>query len=275
MYILIPLSDHIVPTENRIRCGDEKPVQTIEVLKISEMPSMPDSRIDGFRSNQPAKRKKNHKNGHCTEEQNSHGGKEEVSVNTILSKDNKQNKHNTSNIALDERHYVNTNNAKYYNGDQHLDVGVSYDNNSTPGSSSPVEVIQLLNKRLNITSNLPNIKRQLPKTSGVCTQSSSTSGPSRVAVSSQTEKVSNSGFISVTSIHKHSQKPFLPTVSSVAVTTSAQVTTTYSDPRMEIRNIAPPEVRQSHWEEETGECFMLFLTSCNIIDQCKHQPRSN
>lgn len=219
--------------------GDEKPVTSIEVLKISEMPTMPDNRSDVFR-NQNVKRKKNHKKTSSTE-----FNSEDI-IQCVLSNEN-------SSVPSNERPYdVST---KHFNGDQHLNIDVSNGNNATSGSSSPVEVIQLLNQRLNINNSVPNINRQLPKTSGVCTQGSSTSGPSRVAVSSQTEKISNGDFISVNSSQKHWQKPFLPVVSSVAITTCAQVTTTYSDPRMEIRNIAPPEVRQNHWEEDTGSNY--------------------
>lgn len=251
--------DHILPTENRVR--DEKSSSVIEVLKISEMPSLPDNRAEMLHSEPTSftgiKNQQSKKNAMSSTRESSVKNNSEFPT-AMLQNHNNTNKKIPNNTRVSEPMQTT---HSLFNGDATLEINVNTDDGamlSTSGSSSPVEVMQFINERLDITTNISNMKRKLPKTSGVCTQSSSTSGPSRVAVSSQTEKtLSTSNIIAVQSDYKGINQKSFPTVSSVAVTTSAQVTTTFSDPRMEIRNIAPPEVRRSnndsHWDEETGK----------------------
>ena len=80
-----------------------------------------------------------------------------------------------------------------------------------------------------------DINRQRPKTSGVCTQSTSTLGPSRSAVSCQTDKKNANTFVATPSKLPSS----FPTVSSIAMSTYTQSITTQSDPRTHAYNITP------------------------------------
>lgn len=225
------LSDNLAPTENRVKCGDEKPV--VDVLKISTIPSMPESRSELLR------------NGHQNNRKNL--SRKMEMVNDALSTNTTKHKKNKLHDEQEEESI-------------HIDTTDDCDSNGKLSErSSPIEMIQLLTNRLSFPSSIANLNRQLPKTSGVCTQSSSTSGPSRTAVSSQTEKTLTNSFHSSNSItsqraHNYNNN-HQPPVSSVAVTTFAQSTSTFSDPRMEVRNITPPEVRlnSSGWDEETGK----------------------
>ena len=227
------LSDNLVPKENRVKVGDEKPA--VDVLKISDIPSMPESRKEFLHNNQLNERKHSRKNDF---------------TNNIENLTN-QSKHSQENRKLNK-------NAKNLSSFENLEIDINGDKRNRSERSSPIEMMQLLTNRLSFPTSVANLNRQLPKTSGVCTQSSSTSGPSRIAVSSQTERILTKSLLStapnrqVTSRHLQ-QAVQLPAVSSVAVTTSAQSTTMFSDPRMEVSNIAPPEVRHSSgWDEEFG-----------------------
>ena len=225
--------DNLVPKENRVKVGDEKPV--LDVLKISEIPSMPESRKEFLHNNNQLNSRK-------------HSSRKNDLTNHI------ENLSNKSKHPQEKRKHNNS--TKNLSSFENLEVDINGDKRSGSERSSPIEMMQLLTNRLSFP--VANLNRQLPKTSGVCTQSSSTSGPSRIAVSSQTERILTKSLLStdptrhVTSRHPQ-QSLQLPAVSSVAVTTSAQSTTTYSDPRMEVRNIAPLEVRNSSgWDEDLG-----------------------
>lgn len=156
------------------------------------------------------------------------------------------------------------NNAKNLSTLDNLEIDINGEKKNGSERSSPIEMIQFLTNRLSFPTSVANLNRQLPKTSGVCTQSSSTSGPSRIAVSSQTENILTKSLLS-TAPNRIPNKPLqkavqLPAVSSVAVTTSAQSTSMFSDPRMEVGNIAPPEVRHSSsgWDDEIGLGRIFF-----------------
>lgn len=237
--------DIIAPTENRVKCGDEKPVH--DVLKISEIPTMPESRAELLHNN--------HQNTHKSSNRKSDILKTDdgIDIGKSLKHEASRNFENRAeSLSNTFRSLVDEKIAKS------LEINAQNDNNGLTERSSPIEVMQLLSNRLSFPSGISNINRQLPKTSGVCTQSSSTSGPSRIAVSIQTEKTVTNSFLSTNSnLHRsnhrsHHQQSNQQPISSVAVTTSAQSTTTYSDPRMEVRNIAPPEVRHhsTGWDEE-------------------------
>lgn len=230
--IAFSFPDNLAPKENRVKVGDEKPVH--DVLKISEIPSMPESRKEFLHNNNQLNGRKHSRKNDLTNHI------ENISNKSKHTQENR--KHNNS--------------AKNISNFENLEVDINGDKRSGSERSSPIEMMQLLTNRLSFP--VANLNRQLPKTSGVCTQSSSTSGPSRIAVSSQTERILTKSLLStaptrhVTGRHPQ-QSVQLPAVSSVAVTTSAQSTTTFSDPRMEGRNIAPLEARSSSgWDEELG-----------------------
>jgi len=210
-----------------VKCGDEKPV---DVLKISAIPSMPESRSELLR------------NGH----QPKNSSKKMEMVNDLDVFTTNTTKHKK---IIDEKEHKTI----------HINTDDCDSNGRLSERSSPIEMIQLLTNRLSFPSSIANLNRQLPKTSGVCTQSSSTSGPSRTAVSSQTEKTLTNSFRSTNSKTNHRgfarSNNHQPPVSSVAVTTFAQSTSTFSDPRMEVKNITPPEVRlhSTGWDEEIGK----------------------
>nr|XP_047130700.1 ankyrin repeat domain-containing protein 17-like [Hydra vulgaris] len=110
------------------------------------------------------------------------------------------------------------------------------------------EDARIMSETLTVQKCSLDINRQRPKTSGVCTQSTSTLGPSRSAVSCQTEKKSVTTAIGTPSkLLSH-----FPIVSSVAMSTCTQSITTQSDPRTHVYNITPFPKLES-WDSESIE----------------------
>ena len=152
----------------------------MDVLKISEIPTMPESRTELLRNNHHNTQKSSNqksnsvKSDNATEARNSNNKKN----SKVNANDEKIPLSNTFRSLIDEKL------AKSLE----IDTQEERNSNTLADRTSPIEVMQLLSNRLSFPTGISNINRQLPKTSGVCTQSSSTSGPSRIAVSSQTEK---------------------------------------------------------------------------------------
>lgn len=92
------------------------------------------------------------------------------------------------------------------------------------------------------------INRKSHKTSGACTQSSSTSGPSRAK--DNNTRNPNKPNTSVASRVNHTTS--LTVISSVAVATFTQITTTKSDPRSHRINMTPVEPVED-WDEEAND----------------------
>ena len=141
---------------------------------------------------------------------------------------------------------------------------------------SPINVVNFLASELTTQDSSTTVGWQLPKTPGVCTQSSSTLGPSRshnlqnkhLAVKSSKPNLSNSN-----NSNEKVTSP-LPAVSSVAVTTSQVVTTSQADPRTDVRNITPtPDIDPLDYNDDTeseklsGELSNLSRSGMLLVDR--------
>ena len=210
-------SDHLVPTENRQNEDEFSSFHsTSDVLKISEMPSFPIN-IDLATTKEVHRRSR--------KKSDKHRSKEKRNAKLDDTSHSKQ---------FDEKPPMTS-----------LDL-TSQDvlSATTLKRLSPINVVNYLASELStVATQDPSttVDWQLPKTPGVCTQSSSTLGPSRshnlqnkhLAVKSSKLNLSNS-----TNSNEKVTSP-LPAVSSVAVTTSQVVTTSQADPRTDVRNITP------------------------------------
>lgn len=120
-------------------------------------------------------------------------------------------------------------------------------------SSHGINVVELLTNQLNKASitTAVDLQRQLPKTTGVCTKSTSTSGSSRSLTSSSLQQANMSSTVASTSMYIGSNKVSnLPIVSSIAATTSLSMTTSQADPRSDVSYITPTEYNSEGWDDD-------------------------
>ena len=253
VFLLNLFIDNILPTENREHSVEEKPRN--EVIKISDIPSVQpsttienvskESDINGLPNSRRKNRKKFDKNKPVFEQV-----LDKISTTgTYSDYSSKKNKKNDKKISVGEREELLN-----VTSEEHTVLTCSTYTSPTLSSTNTVHVLV---NRLNDTSlnkgnkkqNL-NINRQLPRTAGICTQGSSTSGPSRLAVSSQTEGLIRKSDVPSTSTCVLSTE--IPVISSIAVTTSTLVITTQSDPRTQMKYITPLECN-GDWEEEVED----------------------
>lgn len=226
--VLFFVSDHLVPTENRQNEDEFPPFpSTSDVLKISQMPSFLVN-IDLATTKEVPRRSRKKSDKHRSKEK----------LNTKLN-DTPHSK------QFDEKPPMTS-----------LDL-TSQDviSATTLKRLSPINVVNFLASELSTTQDSnTTVEWQLPKTPGVCTQSSSTLGPSRSHNLQNKHLTVKSSILNLSNSNNSNEKMTspLPAVSSVAVTTSQVVTTSQADPRTDVRNITPtPDVDPLDYNDDT------------------------
>lgn len=233
------IKDHVVPTENRQNNEEDDLTpsynQQDEVLKISTIPSIGSRDIDLATTKGTSSRKTRKKLSHSDKtKDNQNSSKKPIDNSTLKLK--------LMELTVEEP--TNTNKPNGFS------TTSLYTNKQ---SSHGINVVELLTNQLNKVSiaTAVDLQRQLPKTTGVCTKSTSTSGSSRSLTSSSLQQANMSSTVASTSMYIGSNKVSnLPIVSSIAATTSLSMTTSQADPRSDVSYITPTEYNSEGWDDD-------------------------
>lgn len=247
------IKDNIVPTENREKVVEDELMSNLNLLHISSSLRSSTAKTDlsskemdlkNAMNSRKKSRKKSDKNKPTIDDD------DECTVHSSRAK----------NAEMSQRRNKNKSKDAYCSSEQNTKTTPT----QTVAETTATVAIQgppALNKKQKLCdnnvlepskSNSVNcnveINRKSHKTSGACTQSSSTSGPSRAK--DNNTRNSNKPNPSVASRVNHTTS--LTVISSVAVATFTQITTTKSDPRSHRINMTPVEPVED-WDEEAND----------------------
>lgn len=238
--------DHLVPTENRQNDDDFPtfPTSSNDVLKISHIPTFPIN-IDLATTKEVPRRSRKKSEKHRSKEKRSSKVTEQSNLKHF------DEKPPITPIDLNSPEAISTSN--------------------TLKRLSPINVVNFLASELSANSiQKPNttVGYQLPKTPGVCTQSTSTLGPSRSHHNQHRHPPLSPVKNTSTNIEKQNDNiaSTLPVVSSVAVTTSQVITTSQTDPRTDVRNITPTPMLEIPDDDDEFEKRSEKLSSLSRSD---------